>query len=71
MKKLVAILILFFIVLFIIGIYCQIRTEEVVDIKTVPNFQYSEHLGLFWILNNEKIVKPNKEMCDIGNDYYN
>lgn len=41
----------------------------VVD-KTVPNTEYREHNGLFWFLTNEKIVKSNNELYDIGIDYH-
>lgn len=41
----------------------------VVD-KTVPNTEYREHNGLFWFLINDKIVKPNDELYDIGIDYH-
>lgn len=38
--------------------------------KTVPDTTYREHQGLFWLLTNEKIVKPTGELYDIGIDYY-
>ncbi|WP_062197103.1 hypothetical protein [Massilibacterium senegalense] len=41
----------------------------VVD-KTVPKKDYREHSGLFWILKNEKIVKSDGELYDIGRDYF-
>lgn len=55
-------------------IYWQFKEKIELDIlvvdKTVPNTQYREHNGLFWFLTNEKIVKPNGELYDIGIDYY-
>ncbi|WP_338750781.1 hypothetical protein [Bacillus sp. FJAT-52991] len=38
--------------------------------KTVPKTDYREHSGLFWILENEKIVNDQDETYDIGQDYF-
>jgi len=44
-------------------------TIAVID-KTVPKTDYREHNGLFWLLEHRKIVKPNGELYDIGQDYF-
>jgi len=47
------------------------RTLDVAVIdKTVPVEDYREHLGLFWILENAKIVKPDGELYRAEADYY-
>ncbi|MCX7987328.1 MAG: hypothetical protein N2662_10355 [Bacteroidales bacterium] len=38
--------------------------------KTVPDFKYEKHKGLFWVLNNARIVKSNGKSYKIGYDYY-
>ena len=38
--------------------------------KTVPRDDYREHNGLFWVLINEKITRPDGELYDIGGDYF-
>jgi len=38
--------------------------------KTVPDFKYEKHRGLFWVLNNARIVKSNGKSYKIGHDYY-
>ncbi|MHC0036867.1 hypothetical protein [Pseudoneobacillus sp. C159] len=37
--------------------------------KTVPDETYREHKGLVWLLNNEKVVKSNKESYSLNKDY--
>lgn len=44
--------------------------EVLIIDKTVPSTTYREHNGLLWFLTNEKIVKSNGELYDIGIDYY-
>lgn len=47
------------------------RTLEVriVD-KTVPDASYREHLGLIWLLNQQKIVHPDGTSYEEARDYY-
>lgn len=37
--------------------------------KTVPTDDYTEHKALFWVLNNNKIVKENNELYQVQKDY--
>ncbi len=38
--------------------------------KTVPDEKYREHLGLFWLLNNLKIVNSEGDLYKLEEDYY-
>ncbi|MCM3784712.1 hypothetical protein M3231_17240 [Neobacillus mesonae] len=38
--------------------------------KTVPDSTYREHKGLAWLLNQQKIVDPNRAVYDYRNAYY-
>lgn len=73
-KKYIVGLIILLLLILSPRIYWQFKEKVVLDIlvvdKTVPNTQYREHNGLFWFLTNEKIVKPNGELYDVGIDYY-
>ncbi|MFK2826878.1 hypothetical protein QYG89_14580 [Bacillus sp. B190/17] len=73
MKK-VIIFITIILVLFSPRFYWMFKSAAALDIavvdKTVPKKDYREHNGLFWILENKKIVKPNGELYDIGRDYF-
>ncbi len=55
-------------------IYWHFKAERPIDIaiidKTVPTDDYREHLGLFWVLTNEKITKTNGELYEIDKDYF-
>lgn len=55
-------------------IYWMLKPATSIDIavvdKTVPRDDYREHNGLFWMLKNEKITRPDGELYDIGRDYF-
>ncbi|WP_431028288.1 hypothetical protein [Lysinibacillus sp. LZ02] len=55
-------------------IYWQFKTSYPLDItiidKTVPVDDYREHLGLFWVLTNEKVTKTDGELYTITKDYF-
>lgn len=74
MKKLVPIILFLIFLISIPRIIWQIQDGKDLNVlivdKTVPNTEYREHLGLFWVLTNEKILNKNSELYDIGNDYY-
>ncbi|MFN8579040.1 MAG: hypothetical protein U0354_19605 [Candidatus Sericytochromatia bacterium] len=38
--------------------------------KTVPTLNTDKHKGIFWILNNKKYLKANKEKYNYEKDYY-
>lgn len=46
------------------------KMEITVVDKTVPNNDYREHLGFFWLLDHLKITKGNGEYYQITEDYY-
>lgn len=79
LKILFSRLLLFVIVLLVVpglsyGIWWVQQKKEfgiVLLDKTVPNTSYSEHSGLFWILEHEKIVKPNSsDFFQLDQDYF-
>ncbi|MCF6136930.1 hypothetical protein [Pseudalkalibacillus berkeleyi] len=45
------------------------RSIQVID-KTVPKEDYREHLGLFWVLDHERVVDGTEEYYQKENDYY-
>lgn len=73
MKK---IIIFFTIVLIVISpfLYWVLKPTTELDIavvdKTVPKKDYREHNGLFWILENKKISKPNGDLYNLSQDYF-
>lgn len=73
MKK-ILFLIIILVVFFSPRIYWQLKPATTLDIsiidKTVPLEDYREHNGLFWLLTNEKITRPDGELYDIGRDYF-
>ena len=73
MKKLILtgiILVLFFSP----RIYWQLKDSSPIDVtvidKTVPADDYREHLGLFWLLTNEKITQKDGNLYKIEQDYF-
>jgi hypothetical protein len=38
--------------------------------KTVPDFSYSKHRSLFWVLNNSRIMQGNGDNYNVSDDYY-
>lgn len=73
MKKLIIFLLL---VLLILSprIYWSVKNEKIVDVvvidKTVPKKDYREHKGLFNVMESMKVVRPDGELYDLGQDYY-
>lgn len=55
-------------------IFWQLKPENPIDLvvidKTTPSTDYREHLGLFWILTNDKVTKPSGEDYSIEEDYF-
>lgn len=55
-------------------IFWQLKPGIPIDIaiidKTTPATDYREHLGLFWVLTNEKITRPGGEYYTIEEDYF-
>lgn len=76
MQKLKSLFIIIIILLIIFSprIYWMVKPSTTMDIsivdKTVANTSYREHNGLFWILTNEKMNRPDGELYDIGRDYF-
>lgn len=52
--------------------YTKDSTELNISIidKTVPNEKYQEHLGLSWILTNQKVVDQSGNLYKLEEDYY-
>lgn len=72
MKKFL-VLITIALIIFSPRLYWMFKPSTTLDIavvdKTVPKEDYREHNGLYWILENNKIVRPNNELYDISKDY--
>ena len=73
MKKLI-----FFVIILLLffspRIFWQLKPDMPIDLavidKTVPSTDYREHLGLFWVLTNEKVTKPNGDYYAVEEDYF-
>lgn len=78
MLKLRTITSLVLFIVFILSIlpWCLWMFKEAVAIKlavidkTVPQSDYREHLGLFWINDHFKIIKQNGDKYDLEEDYF-
>lgn len=46
------------------------RTDIFVLDKTVLNHTHQEHISFYWVLNNNRFVKPNANIFSPMNDYY-
>jgi len=71
-KILCVVVTLLFLTPFTIWVFQKSLLLNIVVInKTVPQNDYREHLGLFWILHHRKIVNAeNHKLYDIKEDYY-
>ncbi|WP_217586103.1 hypothetical protein [Lentibacillus saliphilus] len=71
-KRLIPLVFVFILSLpFLIWAFIPKTTMDIAIVdKTVPRTDYREHLGLFQILWQQKLVKPNGENYDLGNDYF-
>ncbi|WP_203361433.1 hypothetical protein [Bacillus sp. REN10] len=67
---LIALLLLIFSPRILWGIHPATDLDIAIIDKTVPKTDYREHHGLFWALENEKIVNNRDETYDIGRDYF-
>lgn len=74
MYKRILILISCIFIFFIPRIIWMMSEKYAIDIlvvdKTVPTTEYKEHLGLYWILHQERISKDNGEFYDFAIDYH-
>lgn len=55
-------------------IFWQFKPGTPIDLtvidKTTPSTDYREHIGLFWVLTNEKVTKPNGDYYAMEEDYF-